>query len=192
MVHFLLSCSIPCSYVILSTPVSENYGAWQQRKRKRSPWKLHAALPAVAAGLGIRPAAGATMLLPISNSVSYRILPFPVRNVWLCTFGSGFFSRFSPNGRKNTWFSAILLQTAEKIHIFRPFHDFLPVWPKICLFLGQIAFHCQKMIDFLAGRRGMTTDIILYTPHAVLSSEVIYYLDMLEMRKQRVYSEIIC
>lgn len=76
MVHFLLSCSIPCSYVVLSTPVSENYGAWQQRKRKWCPLKLHAALPAVAAGLGIRPAAGATMLLPISNSVSYSIRLF--------------------------------------------------------------------------------------------------------------------
>ena len=110
---------------------------WQQRKRKWSHWKLHAALPAVVAGLGIRPAAGATMLLPISNSVSYSIrlflyeLPDFARSVqdWLisCTkfltqlillrILQPFFSKWprkhlifghiASNGRKNPYFSAV-------------------------------------------------------------------------------------
>ena len=57
MVHFLLSCSIPCSYVVLSTLASVERTVRQQRKRKRSPLQLHAALRAVNAGFGVRPTA---------------------------------------------------------------------------------------------------------------------------------------
>ena len=73
--------------------VVESEKVWQQRKRKWSPGKLHAALPAVAAGFGVRPAAVpqcfCLIALPILLTIPYRICPFPVRNAWFFPFRTG-------------------------------------------------------------------------------------------------------
>ena len=93
--HLFFGCGRQTSVRLrFFSKIFENEKDWQQRKRKWSPRKLRAALPAVAAGLGVRPAAVSQCFclidLPIRRSIPYRISPFLVRNVCFVPIRTGF------------------------------------------------------------------------------------------------------